>query len=113
MVPYGLYRAYGFFNPHFAERSGIDSEDMAVFWDALLGMWDLDRSAARGMMSCRGLYVFSHESKLGNAPAQALFDRVAVSRNGGVEAPRKFVDYTVSIDDAALPQGVTLTRLVG
>jgi CRISPR-associated protein Csd2 len=113
LVPYGLYVAHGFFNPHFAERTGIDAEDLGIFWQALQGMWDLDRSSARGLMSCRGLLVFSHESKLGNAPAQDLFDRVSVTRNAGVEAPRKFVDYTVSIDDAALPAGVTLTRLVG
>jgi CRISPR-associated protein Csd2 len=113
LVPYGLYRAHGFFNPHFAKRTGVDADDLAIFWQALQGMWDLDRSASRGLMSCRGLHVFSHESKLGNAPAQDLFERVTVARNPGVDAPRKFADYTVSIDDAALPQGVTLTRLVG
>jgi CRISPR-associated protein Csd2 len=76
-------------------------------------MWDLDHSAARGMLSCRGLYVFSHESNLGNAPAHMLFERVAVTRNPEVVAPRTFKDYTVAVDDAAMPDGVTLTRLVG
>lgn len=112
-VPYGLYRAYGFFNPHFAEKTGIDEEDLTLFWQALQGMWDLDRSSARGFMACRGLYVFNHESKLGNTPAQDLFARVSIARKAGVEAPRQFTDYTVTVDDAALPAGVTLTRLVG
>jgi CRISPR-associated protein Csd2 len=112
-VPYGLYRAYGFFNPHFAEQSGFDQEDLSLLWQALQGMWDLDRSSSRGLMSCRGLYVFSHESKLGNAPAQDLFELVTVARNNGVEAPRKFADYTVTVDGTSLPAGVTLTRLVG
>jgi CRISPR-associated protein Csd2 len=113
VVPYGLYRTHGFFNPHFAERTGVTEEDLELFWQALRQMWDLDRSSSRGMMACRGLYVFSHESSLGNAPAQALFERVGVSRCEGVEAPRCFADYRVEIDEADLPSGVTLTRLVG
>jgi CRISPR-associated protein Csd2 len=75
-------------------------------------MWETDRSASRGMMSCRGLYVFSHESKLGNAPAQNLFARVNTPPSTSL-APRLFSDYQISIDDTALPAGVSLTRLVG
>lgn len=113
LVPYGLYRSHGFFNPHFAKQTGADSEDLDLFWQALQQMWDLDRSSSRGMMACRGLYVFSHESPLGNAPAHVLFERVSVNRKQGVEAPRSFSHYTVEIDEAGLPSGVTLTRLVG
>ncbi len=112
LVPYGLYRAHGFFNPHFATRTGVDAADLAIFWQALQGMWDVDRSASRGMMSCRGLYVFSHESNLGNAPAQDLFARVITPPSTNT-APRLFSDYKVAIDESALPKGVTLTRLVG
>ncbi len=113
IVHYGLYRTHGFFNPHLAVQTGADADDLTLFWDALQGMWDFDRSSSRGEMACRGLYVFSHESKLGNAPAHELFDRIIVRRNDGVEAPRKFTDYTVIVDEASLPAGVTLTRLVG
>lgn len=113
LVPYGLYRAHGFFNPHFARRTGVTEEDLELFWQALMQMWDLDRSASRGLMACRGLYVFTHESRLGNAPAHELFERVRVSRKPGVLAPRSFHDYQVEINDADLPKGVTLTRLVG
>ena len=112
LVPYGLYRAHGFFNPHFAKRTGVDSKDLAIVWQALQGMWDLDRSAARGMMSCRGLYVFSHESNLGNAPAQDLFARIITPPSASA-APRLFSDYKIAIDEGAMPAGVTLTRLVG
>jgi len=113
LIPYGLYRGYGFFTPHFAEQTGATAEDLDLFWRALLNMWDLDRSASRGMMACRGLYVFSHDSKLGNAPAQALFERVKVQRKDGVEAPRRFSDYIVTVDNKELPGGVELSRIVG
>lgn len=113
LVPYGLYRAHGFFNPHFAKQTGVIDEDLALFWQALQVMWDTDRSASRGMMSCRGLYIFSHESSLGNAPTHTLFDRIQVARRENVVAPRSFGDYAVTVDAATLPEGVSLTTLVG
>jgi CRISPR-associated protein Csd2 len=112
-VPYGLYCAHGFFNPHFAKQTGANGEDLALLWQALEQMWDLDRSSSRGLMSCRGLYVFSHDSPLGNAPAHKLFDLIHVAPKPGVEAPRKFADYTVEVTEAAIPAGVTLKRLEG
>ena len=112
LVPYGLYLAHGFFNPHFAAATGATSDDLALVWQALTMMWDVDRSAARGMMACRGLYIFSHESNLGNAPAHKLFEHVRVERKPGVAAPRSFTDYSVTVD-TAVPSGVTLTTLVG
>lgn len=113
MVPYGLYRAHLFVNPHFGQRTGFNGEDLAVLWEALQRMWDIDRSASRGMTACRGLFVFSHDSPLGNAPAHTLFDRVAVERHPEVAVPRKFAHYLTTIDDRDLPEGVTLARLVG
>ena len=113
LVPYGLYRAHGFFTPRFAQSTGATSDDLALFWQALQQMWDLDHSASRGLVACRGLYVFSHANSLGNAPAHTLFERVEIARNPEVEAPRRFRDYAVTIDDTSLPDGVTLTRLVG
>lgn len=113
LVPYGLYVGYGFVNPHFAAQTGFSAEDLDLFWQALQQMWDLDRSSSRGMMACRGLYVFSHENALGNAPAHSLLERVTIKRREGVETPRKFSDYEVTVDGKDLPDGVTLTRLVG
>jgi len=113
IVPYGLYRAHGFFNPHFAQKTGFGSEDLALFWQALQHMWDFDRSAARGMMACRGLYVFSHSSSLGDTPAHTLFDRVQCRQaNNGAEVVRAFGDYRAPVDADTLPDGVTLARLV-
>lgn len=111
-VPYGLYRAQGFFNPHFARQTGVRDEDLELFWQALQLMWDTDRSASRGMMACRGLYVFSHESSLGNAPAHKLLERVKVTPRTDVAAPRSFGDFQIQVDDSPLSEGVTLTRLV-
>ena len=113
-VPYGLYRTHGFFNPHFAEQTGVDGDDLGLFWKALEMMWDVDRSATRGEMACRGLYVFSHETKLGNAAAHRLFDLIQTPRSGSA-APRSFSDYRVAHPaDGPVEgvSGVTLTTLV-
>jgi len=110
IVPYGLYRAHGFYNPHFADKTGFSSEDLELFWKALENMWDFDRSAARGMMACRGLYIFSHESKLGDAPAHKLFDLISANLRDDVSVPRKFSDYKIDVDKANLPKGITLTE---
>ncbi len=112
IIPYGLYRAHGFFNPHFAARTGVAEDDLALFWQALENMWDNDRSAARGLMACRGLYIFSHDSHLGNAPAHKLFERLTIERQAGLDVTRKYRDYIVDVDDRDLPDGVTLKRLV-
>lgn len=113
LVPYGLYRAHVFVNPHFAARTGFDGADLAIVWEALQQMWDLDRSASRGMMACRGLYVFSHDSALGNAPAHELFERITVARKPDVSSPRRFDQYEVAVDEDNMPADVTLTRVVG
>jgi len=113
VLPYGLYLGRGFFSPKFAKDTGATSEDLALFWEALQRMWDLDRSSSRGFMSLRGLYVFTHENPLGNAPSHELFERVRVVRKDGVEAARSFDDHVVTVDDQNLPAGVTLTRVVG
>lgn len=109
-VPYGLYVAHGFVSSFLAKQTGFSQNDLDLLWQALTQMFEHDRSAARGEMATRGLYVFKHESGLGNAPAHALFERIQVSKNA--EIPRSFADYTVAVNDVDLPSGVTLTRLV-
>jgi len=105
-VPYGLYRAEGFISASLAEKTGFSDEDLKLLWGALMNMFEDDRSAARGLMTSRKLIVFKHESKLGNAPAHVLFDAVHVDKNA--EGPaRKYSDYDVVVDEAALPEGVT------
>lgn len=107
-VPYGVYVAHGFVSAHLAVQTGFSQEDLKLFWDALLNMFEHDRSAARGLMSTRKLIVFEHNSALGNAPAHTLFDRVKVKRNDDSNPARSFSDYTVSLDRAGLPAGVTI-----
>jgi CRISPR-associated protein Csd2 len=111
-IPYGLYVAHGFYVPSFGKLTGFDDTDLQVLWQALENMWDLDRSASRGLTACRGLYVFSHSSPLGNAPAHKLLGRVKVQRRGEVTVPRTYEDYELTIDESVLPEGVTMTRLV-
>ncbi|WP_192598441.1 type I CRISPR-associated protein Cas7 [Sporosarcina limicola] len=53
-LPYGMYEAYVFYTPVFAKRTGVHEEGLEVFRDFLVDMWDLDHSAARGRMACRG-----------------------------------------------------------
>ena len=110
-VPYGLYRAHGFISAALAGDTGFSDEDQNLLFRALAEMFEHDRSAARGMMSTRGLYVFEHESELGSAPAHALFERVSVTRRA--EAPRSFSDFKITVKDDDLPRGVTLRRVVG
>ena len=111
IVPYGLYVCYGFISANLAKQTGFSEEDLALFWDALKNMFDVDRSAARGLMSAQKLIVFKHNSPLGNAPANKLFDLVKVKKvcDG---APRSFSDYTVTIDKAGLPANVTVDELI-
>ncbi len=112
-VPYGLYVAHGFVSAHLADQTGFGEEDLELLWQALINMFEHDRSAARGEMATRGLYVFRHESRLGNAPAYSLFDRVKIERKEGVSVPREFSDYDVTLHGDDLPAGVTVERMVG
>ena len=112
-VPYGLYVAHGFVSAPLAAQTGFSAADLELFWEALASMFEHDRSAARGLMATRGLYVFEHELKLGNAPAHALFERIRPVLNEGVSAPRSFHDYGVDVNDKDLPPGVTLHRKIG
>lgn len=112
LVPYGLYRGYGFFNASIASKTGADDEDLSLFWLALQNMFDQDRSSRRGMMALRALYVFSHENALGNAPAHQLFENINVKLRTGANTPRTYQDYQVNVN-GEVPRGVVLTRVVG
>jgi CRISPR-associated protein Csd2 len=110
-VPYGLYRAHGFVSASLAggdKGTGFSDEDLELVWSGLGAMFEHDRSAARGLMSPRGLYIFKHDSHLGNAPAHKLFARIAVQRKDDSHPARKFDDYRVSVDRDGLPGGVEL-----
>ena len=109
IVPYGLYRQEGYISANLARSvTGFSESDLEIFWEAVIRMFDDDRSAARGKMALRELIVFKHDSPLGNAPAHKLFNRVKVSRKEGVAVPRSYSDYVVTINDGNLPDGVTV-----
>lgn len=112
-VPYGLYMAHGFVSSFLAKQTGFSEDDLQLLWQALAQMFEHDRSAARGEMTTRGLYIFKHESELGNAPAHALFERIQAKLKNGVTVARAFSDYEVTVNDNALPVGTTLTRYCG
>jgi CRISPR-associated protein Csd2 len=119
IVPYGLYRGHGFYNPTLGAKTGFSADDLALFWQALQMCWDLDRSASRGMMALRRLYVFSHDHKLGSAPAHVLFEQVAAEQDAaaldadGLGVPRRIGHYAFTTPaEGDLPDGVTLTTLV-
>ena len=109
-IPYGLYLAYGFVSPQLAAQTGFSQDDLDFFFKALVNMFDFDHSAARGMMATRRLIVFKHADPLGNAPAWKLFDLVSVAKKDGVENPRAFSDYQVTVDEAGLPAGVEIVQ---
>ena len=110
-IPYGVYRTHGFVSAHLAAQTGFNEADLSLFWDSLKNMFEVDRSAARGMMSTRKLLIFKHSSALGNAPAHELFDLVKVERLDEAKPARKFEDYKVVVDKSKLPQGVELVEL--
>ena len=109
-IPYGLYVCHGFISANLAKQTGFSEEDLDLFWEALKNMFDVDRSAARGFMSAQKLIVFKHESVLGNAPANKLFDLVKVEKNCDGVA-RSFSDYHVTINENPY-DGVSIEELI-
>ena len=108
IVPYGLYRADGYVSAMLAQKiTKFSEEDLELLWKAIINMFEHDRSAARGKMCVRKLYVFKHDSLLGNAPANVLFDKIVISKKDGVEVPRSFNDYEITVDKN-MPEGVEL-----
>jgi CRISPR-associated protein Csd2 len=112
-VAYGLYRGHGFVSAALANKTGFSEEDLRLLWEALLKMFEHDRSAARGLMSTRKLVVFEHSSKLGNAPAHELFERVLVTPRHEGRPARSFADYEVTLDGDPLDQLMTVVSIGG
>ncbi len=116
-IPYGLYLGHGFVSPPFAADTGFTYTDLDLLFEALLNMFEIDRSSSRGLMAMRKVHVFQHDSPLGRAPAHVLFERVKsrIQRKGGVKVARSFQDYEVpdlSLLRVELPAGVRLRELV-
>lgn len=112
IVPYGLYKAEGYISAHLAKQTNFSEDDLQLLWEALINMFDHDRSAARGKMAARVLIAFQHDSALGNAPAHTLLGRLKVSREGKSKPARAYTDYQVSLDETNLPKGITIHKLL-
>lgn len=113
-IPFGLYKAQGFVNPFLAKQTGFTDDDLELLFTALENAFQFDQSAARpaGSMNPRALIVFKHDSQLGNAPSHKLFELVSVKKKDGVEVPRAFTDYEVTIDRSSLPAGVEIIERI-
>lgn len=112
-VPYGLYKMEGFISAVLAQNmTGFSDEDLELFWEAIINMFEHDRSAARGKMIVRKLIVFKHQSALGNAPSHQLLERVVVNRLSGEEPARTYQDYQVVIDRENMPENVTIEEKI-
>lgn len=108
VISYGLYRAEGYISAMLAQKvTGFSEDDLELLWNAIINMFEHDRSAARGKMTVHKLYIFKHQNALGNAPAGILFDKINVQKKADVTIPRKFSDYEISVD-SAMPEGVEL-----
>lgn len=107
-IPYALYQTQGYISANLANQTGFTDEDLKLFWEALKNRFDVDHSAARGMMCPRKLIVFKHDNELGSAPSYQLFDLVSVKQKDLTKPARSFADYEVQIDRTQLPLGVTL-----
>lgn len=107
LVPYGLYRMEGYVSAKLAEKTGFTKDDLELFWESLVNMFEHDHAASRGKMSARKLIIFEHKNALGCCQAHTLFDKVKVERLPSKLPPRSFADYQVTIE-RAVPNGVKL-----
>ena len=110
IIPYGLYRTEGYVSANLAtyaqKKTGFNEEDLELFWEALMNMYEHDHAAMRGNMAVRKLIIFKHKNALGNAPAWKLFDAVKVVRKDPNQPARDFDDYEITIDYSQIPEGV-------
>lgn len=113
IVPYGLYRAEGYISANLARKvTGFSGDDLELLWEAIINMFEIDHSAARGKMSVRELIVFKHSKELGDCPAYKLFDAVEVKKNKDVIYPRQYKDYSITIHEDQIPDSVEISRKI-
>lgn len=111
IVPYGLYRCEGYISANLARKTtGFSDDDLNLLWDAIVNMFEYDRSSLRGQMAVRKLIIFKHDTELGCAPAHKLFDLVHAEKKDDVEFPRSISDYSISIDETRIPNGITVEQ---
>ena len=113
IVPYALYRAEGYISANLARKvTGFSEEDLELLWEAIINMFEIDHSAARGKMAVRELIVFKHSKELGDCPAYKLFEAVKVKKHDDVLYPRKYSDYCVEVHEEKIPDTVEVSRKI-
>ena len=110
-VSYGLYKAHGFISANLARQTGFSQTDLELLWQSLKNMFDQDRSAVKGVLSAQAIYVFKHDSILGNTPAHILFDSISIKKKPEVEIPRHFSDYEITINKENHPSSVSMEKI--
>lgn len=105
IIPYGLYRADGYISAMLAKKTGFSDDDLNILWKAIVNMFEYDRSAARGKMVLRKLFIFKHSDALGNCPAHILLESVKAEMKPEKDCPRSFSDYIITVEEN-LPEGV-------
>lgn len=120
IIPYGLYAFDVFITPFNAEKTGFSEQDYKVFVNALTKMFDFNRTDSKGFMSVRKIIEFRHvgvdgqSGRFGCCQAHKLLELgevISVKNNVG-ENPRKFSDYTITIDETKVPAGVKMTKIL-
>lgn len=119
LIPYGLYEAHGFISANLAQETGFDEKDLRALFEAILNMYEHDRSASKGEMSViTPLVIFRHtgtdsdleqrkrQARLGCASAHRLFELVQVEKKPEVAFARSWRDYQATIRLDACPAGV-------
>lgn len=113
IVPYALYRLEGYISANLARKvTGFSEEDLELLWEAIINMFEIDHSAARGKMAVRKLIVFKHRKELGDCPAYKLFDAVEVHKKEDVVYPRQYKDYTITIQKEQIPDSVEISEKI-
>lgn len=121
LIPYGLYEAHGFISANLAQETGFDETDLRALFEAILNMYEHDRSASKGEMSViTPLVIFRHtgtdsdleqrkrQARLGCASAHRLFELVQVEKKPEVAFARSWRDYQATIRLDARPAGVDI-----
>ena len=119
LIPYGLYEAHGFISANLAQETGFDEADLRALFEAILNMYEHDRSASKGEMSViTPLVIFRHtgtdsdleqrkrQARLGCASAHRLFELVQVEKKPEIAFARSWRDYQATIRLDARPAGV-------
>lgn len=130
LIPYGLYVGKGFISANLAHKVNFGDDDLKILFEAILNMYEHDRSASKGIMTVHPDYsfVFKHvgndtdekqrerQAMLGCSHAHKLFDLVTsrIQRKTECDTARRISDYhlpEVTELKALMPSGVEIHKM--